>query len=209
MRKGVHFIQMIQRFKNKYLGMIVSLMMAVLFVPGIVHAEGYSCIVSIPVEMEVSGENAPAEDFVIVLEAAGEDVPMSEETQITINGSGRGQFEPITYMVPGDYQYWIYQKAGTTQNYTYDDAAYTVTVRVINDGKGGLAAEIWAIEDGQQNKTDRIVFANNYKEPEKEEPAKDTVKTGDTANAAVPTVAAVAALVTIATVWKTKKHSSE
>lgn len=206
---------MIQRSKNRYPGMILgalSLMLAVLSVPGTAHAEGYSCTVSIPVETEVTGENAPDEEFVILLEADGENVPMPEQTQITIKGAGQGQFGPVTYTAPGDYQYRVYQKAGTTQNYTYDDAAYTVTVRVTNDGNGGLTAQIWAIEDGQQNKTDRISFSNQWQSP----PAAGTgtgggnaARTGDTSNAAVPTVAALAAAVMIAVIWKTKRKGNK
>lgn len=220
------FKKMIRGIYKKYAGLFLAFLAAFLLMPNVADAEGYSCTVSIPAEVSVSGESAPSEKFAVVLEALGENVPMPEQTEAVIQDSGSAQFGPITYTAPGDYQYRVYQKAGTTENFTYDTTAYTVTVRVVNDGNGGLAAEIWAIEDGSQNKTDRIQFENRWKAPEtvkepqkpaqetpKAEPAKaetktvaKTAKTGDTANLAVPFAAALAAGVLIVVTWRTKRR---
>lgn len=113
---------------------------------------------------------------------------------------------------------------------TYDTTAYTVTVRVVNDGNGGLAAEIWAIRDGSQNKTDRIVFENKWQAPaeetvtDPEKPTKTekpeseevnseskatvkTAKTGDTAALAIPFAAALAAGALIIVTWRVRKRN--
>lgn len=53
-------------------------------------------------------------------------------------------FGPITYTEPGDYTYRIYQEKGSVHEVSYDESVYSVTVRVVNDEKDGLRAEIWA-----------------------------------------------------------------
>lgn len=152
---------------------------AVLMLPGQVRAADRSCTVSIPVETVVTGDSAPAgTEFEVVLEAVDEDAPLPETTSLKIKDSGTDSFGPVTYTLPEDYQYWVYQKKGDARNYTYDETVYTVTVRVLNADEGGLTAEIWAIRDGSQNKAEKIVFENSYKAPA--DPAKPTVKTGDT-----------------------------
>lgn len=152
---------------------------AVLMLPGQVRAADRSCTVSIPVETVVTGDSAPAgTEFEVVLEAVDEDAPLPETTSLKIKDSGTDSFGPVTYTLPEDYQYRVYQKKGDARNYTYDETVYTVTVRVLNADEGGLTAEIWAIRDGSQNKAEKIVFENSYKAPA--DPAKPTVKTGDT-----------------------------
>ena len=206
---------MIQKHKNRYIGFFLSFLFAFLLIPGTARAEGYSCTVSIPVEVTLTGESAPTENFTVTMEPVGENTPVPEKTEQNVENSGKVQFGPITYTAPRDYQYIVSQKAGNTENFTYDDTVYTVTVRVVNDGAGGLTAEIWAIEDGEQNKTDRIVFDNRYQAPEEpvkpEEPSKDNVQTGDDLNLtfllAVIIAAAVAAGITA--VWKIRKKTTE
>lgn len=163
--------------------LFLSLAIVLLF-PGQVRAEEKSCTVSIPAETVVSGESAPTgTEFELVLEAADEETPMPETADIKVKDSEKVSFGPITYTVPEDYQYLVYQKAGTAKNYTYDKTVYTVTVRVLNAEDGGLTAEIWAVKDGSLKKTDHIVFQNDYKALT--DPADPTVKTGDTGEAYV------------------------
>ena len=224
-KEGGAFQKMIHGIYKKYAGLLLAFLAAFLLMPNVADAEGYSCTVSIPAEVSVTGESAPSEKFTVLLEEEGENVPMPEQTEAVIQDSGNVQFGPITYTAPGDYRYRVFQKAGTTEDFTYDTTAYTVTVRVVNNGNGGLAAEIWAIEDGSQNKTDRITFGNSYKAPEavkdpqkpvqetpKADPAKSSTKavakTGDTADLAVPFAVALAAGVLIIATWKAKKRNS-
>ena len=57
------------------------------------------------------------------------------------------------------------QIAGRTGHMTYDGAVYTVTVRVTNDGNGGLQCELWAVKDGAAEKTQDVRFLNTYAPP--------------------------------------------
>lgn len=168
------------KMKNQKIYICLSFLAlaVVLLFPGQVRAAERSCTISIPAETTVSGNSVPSgTEFEIVLEAADIDCPMPEKTSVTVKDSGKINLGPITYTVPEDYHYRVYQKTGNAKNFTYDKTSYTVTVRVVNTGDGGLSAEIWAIKDGSQNKTDRILFNNSYKAPAA--PSDPTIKTGD------------------------------
>lgn len=146
--------------------LLLPLLFAVLLVSGQVSAKGSSCQASIPVEVKVSGDEIPkGEEYKVVLKAVSPEAPMPKKASITIEDEGEAEFGPMTYTVPGDYTYEVYQKAGSTKNFTYDKKTYTVTVRVVNDEKGGLKAEVWAVKDNSKNKTDTITFGNKYKAP--------------------------------------------
>lgn len=158
--------------------LILSLAVSLLPVGG-VCAEEKSCTVSIPAETLVSGKTAPdGTEFELVLEPLGADCPMPSKAEIVGKGSGKVSFGPIVYTVPEDYQYRIYQKEGNAENFIYDKTVYTVTVRIVNTDDGGLEAQIWAVKDGAEDKTGRILFTNLYQPPE-----TSVVKTGDTASA--------------------------
>lgn len=149
--------------------LLLQLLMAVMLFPMQAFAAEYQCSVSVPVEVQVTGDSIPAgNEYTVVLEAAEEETqnPMPEVTEITIKDGGSAEFGPITYTKPDDYRYKIRQEAGNTANFTYDAAVFTVTVRVVNDEEtGGLKAEIWAIRDESENKTDAIRFENTYQKP--------------------------------------------
>lgn len=147
--------------------LLLPLFCAVLLTPGQVSAEGYSCSTSIPVEVGVSGERIPdGMEYQVVLEALTEGAPMPEKTVLTIRNGGKAEFGPISYTVPEDYQYKVYQREKGSDRFTYDAAVYTVTVRVTNDAKGGLRAEIWAVKNASVQKTETIRFENSYRAPD-------------------------------------------
>lgn len=186
--------KIIQKLRNRkiirYYSVLLALGCAFFLLPAQASAAEASCSVSVPVQTEVTGETderrAPSSEFTVVLEAEAKGVPMPEITSLTMKNNDRAQFGPITYTVPGDYVYRVYQKPGTAKNFTYDQSVYTVTVRVVNTEDGGIAAEIWAIRDGGQNKVDEILFTNQWSAPEvpdnqKPEQSKGNVKTGDDA----------------------------
>ena len=125
-----------------------------LLLPMQVLAGAYTCTAEIPAEVTVTGEAVP-----------------SGVDHQTVN------FGPITYTEPGDYTYRIYQEKGSVHEVSYDESVYSVTVRVVNDEKDGLRAEIWAVRDEDRNKTDKIRFTNRYEAPPKPEP--EAQKTGD------------------------------
>lgn len=129
------------RLKMKWFraSMCVSLMLALLALPGKAFAEERGCTVTIPTSVEVTGTFAPSDtEFEVVLADSDSEVPMPEKSSGTVKGSGQVILGPVTYTVPGDYHYHISQKVGNAEGYTYDTSVYTVTVRVVNGEDGGL-----------------------------------------------------------------------
>ena len=140
--------------------------LAFLLLPGAVHAKEYACDVTIPATVQVSGDRIPSgEVYEVVMEAITKDAPVAENMTQKVLNSGTVSFGQIHYTVPGDYQYKIYQKSGSTDRFTYDKTVYTVTVRVQNDAEGGLTAELWAVKEGTTMKNDAVQFQNHYDAP--------------------------------------------
>ena len=137
-----------------------------LLLPGSVHAKEYACDVTIPATVQVSGDRIPSgEVYEVVMEAITKDAPVAENMTQKVLNSGTVSFGQIHYTVPGDYQYKIYQKSGSTDRFTYDKTVYTVTVRVQNDAEGGLTAELWAVKERTTMKNDAVQFQNHYDAP--------------------------------------------
>ena len=141
-------------------------LLAFLLLPGSVHAKEYACDVTIPATVQVIGDKIPSgEVYEVVMEAITKDTPVAENMTQKVLNSGTVSFGQIHYTVPGDYQYKIYQKSGSTDRFTYDKTVYTVTVRVQNDAEGGLTAELWAVKEGTTMKNDAVQFQNHYDAP--------------------------------------------
>ena len=141
-------------------------LLAFLLLPGTVHAKEYECDVTIPATVQVRGDRIPSgEVYEVVMEAITKDAPVAEIMTQKVMNSGTVSFGQIHYTVPGDYQYKIYQKSGSTDRFTYDKTVYTVTVRVQNDAEGGLTAELWAVKEGTTMKNDAVQFQNHYDAP--------------------------------------------
>ena len=141
-------------------------LLAFLLLPGTVHAKEYACDVTIPATVQVRGDRIPSgEVYEVVMEAITKDAPVAENMTQKVLNSGTVSFGQIHYTVPGDYQYKIYQKSGSTDRFTYDKTVYTVTVRVQNDAEGGLTAELWAVKEGTTMKNDAVQFQNHYDAP--------------------------------------------
>ena len=141
-------------------------LLAFLLLPGSVHAKEYACDVTIPATVQVSGDRIPSgEVYEVVMEAITKDAPVAENMTQKVLNSGTVSFGQIHYTVPGDYQYKIYQKSGSTDRFTYDKAVYTVTVRVQNDAEGGLTGELRAVKEGTTMKNDAVQFQNHYDAP--------------------------------------------
>ena len=144
----------------------IPCLLAFLLLPGSVHAKEYACDVTIPATVQVSGDRIPSgEVYEVVMEAITKDAPVAENMTQKVLNSGTISFGQIHYTVPGDYQYKIYQKSGSTDRFTYDKTVYTVTVRVQNDAEGGLTAELWAVKEGTTMKNDAVQVQNHYDAP--------------------------------------------
>lgn len=183
----------------------LSLLLAALVLPTVAVAADYSCTANIPVRVHVYDETETA--FTVQLEAE-DSAPLPDQCTLTIVGSGEGEFGPITYTKPGDYHYTVRQATGDAQYVTYDDAVYTVTVRVTNTADNGLAAEIWAVHDGETEKAAQVSFENRYTPPKPTTP--NAPKTGD--GAPLEQVVGIAALAAVTlvglVVWTGKRSRS-
>ncbi len=154
---------MIQKIKKGILSTFIPAVLAAFMIPTMAFA-AESCTVTIPATVSVSGSSIPSGTvYTLVMEAVTEAAPMPEETTVSITGAGTVSFGPITYTVPGDYQYKIYQNSAAVNRFTYDSSEYTVTVRILNDGNGSLVSEVWAVSSADPTtKPDTISFANTY-----------------------------------------------
>ena len=146
--------------------LILPLLFLFLMMPGQVKAAQNQCDVTIPVQIEVSGEKIPdGETYQVKMEAVTKDAPMPVQNVQERKNAGSLTFGPITYTIPGDYQYKIAQTLGKTDRFTYDTSSYLVTVRVLNGENGELQSELWAVKDGSDTKAGKITFGNHYDTP--------------------------------------------
>ena len=134
-----------------------------LFLPLCAGAQGYECEAEIPVRVELNGNSS--EEFTVVILGSSDADPMPAQQSLQVAGGGSATFTGLHFTEPGDYVYSVLQAAGNTEHMTYDDAVYAVTVRVTNDGKGGLQCELWAVKDGAAEKTQDVRFLNTYAPP--------------------------------------------
>ncbi len=134
-----------------------------LFLPLCAGAQGYECEAEIPVRVELNGNSS--EEFTVVILGSSDADPMPAQQSLQVAGGGSATFTGLHFTEPGDYVYSVLQAAGNTEHMTYDDAVYAVTVRVTNDGNGGLQCELWAVKDGAAEKTQEVRFLNTYAPP--------------------------------------------
>lgn len=141
--------------------------------------------------------------------AAGEftfkltDADGNEISTATNEENGAVTFDTITYDTPGDYTYTITEVApqdtdpftdGIQNNgVTYDESVYNATVKVTDNGKGNLTAQIsYSTEDGTAP-----LFVNTYTPPAEPEQGTDDgglfgmAKTGDFMGGMMAVIAAV------------------
>ena len=128
-------------------------------------AEGYSCDITIPVEVTVTGNDIPSgNEYEVFLEPTQDGLPMPDAASAVITDKGKAAIGPIRYTAPGDYKYRLYLKAAQKENFTYDHTVYTLTVRVTNKKGGGLEAIFWVNKE-EAGKSADILFTNSYVKP--------------------------------------------
>ena len=114
-----------------------------LLAPVRAEAAGKDCTLTIPVQIEVKGQNIPGgKDYKVTLEAVTKDAPMPAETVKTRTGAGTITFGPITYGEVGTYQYRIFQNTDGAERFTYDRTAYRVEVQVPRRNDGTLTTNL-------------------------------------------------------------------
>ncbi len=143
--------------------LLLPVIYAVLLLPGQVEADEILNII-IPVKIGKTSGAPAGTQYQVVLEAVTTNAPMPAQNVVTIKDGDTAEFGPLTYTVPGDYQYRIYEQDSKQNYFTYDAAIYDVTVRIVNDGQGGLVSEIGAKKEGDTGKSS-IEFNNKYLVP--------------------------------------------
>lgn len=160
---------MYQKIRKLFFRTLVPAVLAAMMIPATAFAEGKSCSVTIPAEIQVTGSSIPADvEYKLVMERVTENAPMPETAEAVRTGAGQVDFGPITYTSPDDYQYRIYQNSEAKNRFTYDDTVYLVTVRVTNSAtaEGGLASQIWITNEADESaKADSLLFTNHYSRP--------------------------------------------
>lgn len=109
------------------------------------------------VNLSVSVRNASG---TVVIESGEEGTPMPEQTELQIGMNETKAIGEIRYDTSEDYHYRIYQKPGQQENVAYDPGVYDVTVRVVRMEDGTLTADVWCRNEGEEEKTDKIIFTN-------------------------------------------------
>ena len=142
-------------------------MLAALLLPIMAFAQVQSCSVSIPVEVKVTGSRIPADiPYRLLMKAITPEAPMPQSEELVLVNGGQSEFGPMVYTQTGDYQYEIYQNSEPRDRFTYDERIYRVTVRITNGENGELESQVWATDEAsEEEKTESIVFTNNYKRP--------------------------------------------
>ena len=82
--------------------------------------------------------------------------------------------EKVSFTIPafgtvGVYTYQLTEVTGNLTYITYDDAVYTVTVEVIDDGTGKLKTNVTYAKGGSTVGADELVFTNIYKAADTDE----------------------------------------
>ncbi len=109
--------------------------------------------------LEGGHKELEADEFEFSIEAVTENAPMPEHTTVKNEATGVFQFDTITYKKVGTYEYKITEKNLGKKGYTYDDKSYTVTVKVTDEGKGQLLADVEGVGTAQNP---AIKFVNKY-----------------------------------------------
>lgn len=158
---------MCQKLRKLVFHTLVPAVLAALLLPIMAFAQVNSCSVSIPVEVKVTGSRIPADiPYRFEMKAITPEAPMPQSEELVVINGGKSEFGPMVYTETGDYQYQIYQNSEPRDRFTYDERIYRVTVRITNGENGELEAQVWASdEDAGDEKTDSIVFTNNYRRP--------------------------------------------
>nr|5TTD_A Chain A, Maltose-binding periplasmic protein,Pilin isopeptide linkage domain protein [synthetic construct]5TTD_B Chain B, Maltose-binding periplasmic protein,Pilin isopeptide linkage domain protein [synthetic construct] len=104
-----------------------------------------------------------------VLERAGDSTPfsfalesidaMKTIEEITIAGSGKASFSPLTFTTVGQYTYRVYEKPSQNKDYQADTTVFDVLVYVTYDEDGTLVAKVISRRAGDEEKS-AITFKN-------------------------------------------------
>lgn len=130
--------------------------------------------VSIPVQVQTTGNVPSGMTYQIELARKTQGAPMPERAEgadrfvLTANTGETAVFERLAYSVPGDYEYQITQTTQDRSNFTLDRSVYRVTVHIFNGTDGEFESGLSVEKDGEDGQTkpgakaEAILFANRY-----------------------------------------------
>ena len=109
-------------------------------------------------------------EFAFTLTGEGDTADISQ----TAKNDARGNvsFDELTFEAPGVYTFRISEAKGTEEGMTYDEGTYTVTVTVLDNGKGQLEASLSYTKN--EEAVEAIEFCNTF--TEQKTPEKPPVK---------------------------------
>lgn len=109
-------------------------------------------------------------EFAFTLTGEGDTADISQ----TAKNDARGNvsFDELTFEAPGVYTFRISEAKGTEEGMTYDEGTYTVTVTVLDNGKGQLEAFLSYTKN--EEAVEAIEFCNTF--TEQKTPEKPPVK---------------------------------
>jgi len=124
-----------------------------------------------PAPVELAGkkdlQDRPAEyplkDGEFSFTITGPNLPVEGET-VSNDVNGDFKFSKLNFTATGEYVYTVTEvhKGETINGVKYDDAVYTITVTVTDDGEGQLVAAVSYKKNGATVGADDVVFTNVY-----------------------------------------------
>ena len=109
-------------------------------------------------------------EFAFTLTGEGDTADISQTAKN--DAYGNVSFDELTFEAPGVYTFRIAEVKGTEEGMTYDESVYTITVTVLDNGKGQLEASLSYTKNGEAVET--IKFCNTF--TEQKTPEKPPVK---------------------------------
>jgi len=118
-----------------------------------------------PVVKTVSGDPSTNSTFLFKLAAQNAANPMPAGSAggskiIRITGSGRGEFGVWSYNQAGVYYYTVSELNTGEQGYVYDTAVYTITDKVMSDGKQLVVSRV--VTNALNKRVTSFSFINKY-----------------------------------------------
>lgn len=156
------------------IAVIFAVILGNMLLPAMTFAQTGPVWVSIPVQVQTSGNAPSGMTYQIELARKMAGAPMPERAEsadrfvLTAKTGETIVFDRIAYSVPGDYRYQITQTTKEQSRYIFDRSVYEVTVHVFNREDGGLESEISAQKRDTESqeepgaKAESILFANQY-----------------------------------------------
>ena len=109
-------------------------------------------------------------EFAFTLTGEGDAADISRTAKN--DAGGNVSFDELTFEAPGVYTFRISEVKGTEEGMTYDESVYTITVTVVDNGKGQLEASLSYTKNGEA--VEAIEFCNTF--TEQKTPEKPPVK---------------------------------